>query len=299
MTEGPTLQGNELPIQMNETFQWDNKSCIEECAGLCCKDRNYLMVSFHDILMILNSPYAKRIGIQNTCGLFEDEIPFIRIKKDPNFEIVIPYIVFWPIGAKMGILPEHAPSSMCPFLKPLGMVYAYHKEKTPGTAHPLAMGCILKDNKPDICKLSPIGLLRGMKTGILSFCHIKPDEFCSGCNSHDKVELKNYLNSLSGVNIGPKSLFHEVAMSHFRRVKSGKNQNGFNQILQKIYNIDRLLLDNNCDVQYRPSYKQLISILHEAANGKFDLWESFLNHLSKGNIELFVHDEDNRECLDY
>jgi hypothetical protein len=56
------------------------------------------------------------------------------------------------------------------------MVYAYHKEKTPGTAHPLAMGCILKDNKPDICKLSPIGLLRGMKTGILSSCHIKPDE---------------------------------------------------------------------------------------------------------------------------
>ncbi len=82
-------------------------------------------------------------------------------------------------------------------------------------------------------------------------------------------------------------------MSHYRRVKSGNDQSHFNQILQKIYNIDRLLLDNNYDVQYRPSYKQLISILYEAANGKFDLWESFMNHLSKGNIDLFVHDEDN------
>lgn len=299
MTEGPTLHGNELPIQMNETFQWDNKACIEECAGLCCKDRNYLMVSFNDILMIISSPYSKRIGIQSTCELFEDEIPLICIRKDPNFEIVIPYIVFWPVGAKMGILPEHAPGSMCPFLKPLGMVYAYHKEKTPSTVHPLAMGCILKDHKPDICKLSPIGLLRGMETGIPSFCHIKPNEVCPGCNSHNKVELRTYLNSLSGVNIGAKSLFHEVAMSHYRRVKSGKDQSNFNKILSRVYNIDRLLLDNSCDVQYRPSYKQLVSILYEAANGKFDLWESFLNHLYKGDIELFMNDENTRERMYY
>lgn len=299
MKEASILRGNELPIQMNETFQWNYKACIEECAGLCCKDRNYLMVSFHDILMILESSYAKRIGIQSTCELFEDEIPLICIKTDPNFEIVIPYIVFWPIGAKMGILPEYAPSNMCPFLKPLRMVYAFHQEKTPSTAHPLAMGCILKDHKPDICKFAPIGLLRGMETGRLSFCHVKPNKFCPACNSRDKVELKNYLNSLRGVNLGPKSLFHEVAMRHYRRVKSGSDRSNFNQILQKIYNIDRLLLDNNYDVQSRPSYKQLISILYEAANGKFDLWESFMNHLSKGNIDLFVHDEDNRECLNY
>ena len=299
MKEASILRGNELPILMNETFRWNDKACIEECAGLCCKDRNYLMVSFHDILMILKSSYAKRIGIENTCELFEDKIPLLSIKKDPNFEIVIPYIGFWPIGAKMGTLPEHAPSNMCPFLKPLGMVYACHQEKTPNTAHPLAMGCILKDYKPDICKFSPIGLLRGMDTGILSYCHVQPHEVCPACNSRGKVELKTYLKSLRGVNIGPKSLFHEVAMRHYRRVKSGYDQSNFNRVLQKVYNIDRLLLDNNYNIQYRPSYRQLISILYEAASGKFDLWEAFLNHLNKGNIELFVRDKDNRECLDY
>ncbi|KPA19764.1 hypothetical protein MHK_000040 [Candidatus Magnetomorum sp. HK-1] len=287
------LQGNELPIQMNESFQWDDKACIIECAGLCCKDRNYLMISFHDILMILKSPYAKRIGIESTCELFEDEISLLCIKNDPYFKIVIPYIVFWPIGAKMGTLPEHAPGNMCPFLKPLGMVYAYHKQKKPNTVHPLAMGCILMDHKPDICKLSPIGLLRGMETGMLSFCYVKPNEFCPACNSHKKINLKTYLNSLSGVNIGSESLFHEVVMSHFKRVKSGYNQSSFNQVLKQIYNIDRLLLDNNYDIQNRPSYKQLISILYEAANGKFDLWETFLNHLNKGNLNEFLHDEDN------
>ena len=299
MKEASMLQGNELPIHINETFQWDDKACIEECAGLCCKDRNYLMVSFHDILKILRSPYAKRIGIQSTCELFEDEIPLICLNKDQTFKIINPYIVFWPIGAKMGILPEHAPSSMCPFLKPLRMVYAFHQEKTPDTAHPLAMGCILKDYKPDICKFSPIGFLRGMETGRVSFCHIKPYEFCPACNSQYKVELKTYLNSLQGVNIGQKSLFHEVAMCHYSRIKSGIDQSIFNKILQKIYNIDRLLFDNNYDVRYRPSYKQLISMLYEAVNGKFDLWESFLNHLGKGSLELLLQDKDNHECLVY
>ena len=293
------LQGNELSIQINESFQWNKNACIEECAGLCCKDRNYLMISFHDILMILKSPYAKRIGIESTCELFEDEISFLCLKKDPSFKIVIPYIVFWPIGAKMGTLPENAPSNMCPFLKPLGMVYAYHQQKTPKNAHPLAMGCILKDYKPDICKLSPIGLLRGMETGKLSFCHVKPNEVCPACNSNEKVVLKNYLNSLNTVNVGSKSLFHEVAMSHFRRVNSDYDQNDFNQVLQKVYNIDRLLIDNNCDTQKRPSYKQLMSILNEAANGKFNLWETFLNQLSKGNIDQFLHDNDKQECFIY
>ena len=299
MNDPSKLQGNELPIQMEETFQWNGKACIEECAGLCCKDRSYLMVSLHDILMILKSTYAKRIGIENTCDLFEDGIPFLCIKKITNFEIVIPYIRFWPIGAKMGILPEHAPSNMCPFLKPLGMVNAYHQEKTSDTNHPLAMGCILKDHKPDICKFSPIGLLRGMDTGILSYCFVKPHKVCPACNSRGKVKLKTYIKSLSGVNIGSKSLFHEVAMRHYKRVKSGYDQSNFNQILRNVYNIDRLLLDNNYSVKYRPPYRQLISILYEAAGGKFDLWEAFLNHLNKGNLELFMNDKENRECLDY
>lgn len=88
-------------------------------------------------------------------------------------------------------------------------------------------------------------------------------------------------------------------MCHYRRVKSGYDQINFNHVLQKVYNIDRLLLDNNYSVQYRPSYRQLMSILYEAANGKFDLWESFLDHLNKGNIELFLRDKDSLECLDY
>ena len=88
-------------------------------------------------------------------------------------------------------------------------------------------------------------------------------------------------------------------MLHYARVKSGYDQSDFNQVLQKIYNIDRLLLDNNYNAQDRPTYRQLISILFEAAGGKFDLWEAFLNHLNKGNIEQFVHDKDNLECFDY
>ncbi len=299
MNDEPILQGDELPIQMEESFRWKDKACIEECEGFCCKDRSYLMISFHDILMILKSPYAKIIGIKNTCELFEDNPPLLRIKKSQNFEIVIPNICFRPIGAKMGALPEHAPSNICPFLKPLGMVYDYHKEKIPNTAHPLAMGCILKDHKPDICKFSPIGPMRSMETGRLSYCHVQPYEVCPACNSNGKVELKTYLKSLRGVNIGSKSLFHKVAMRHYRRVQSGHDQSNFNQVLRKVYNIDRLLLDNNYNVQSRPSYRLLMSILYEAASGKFDLWEAFVNHLTKGNIELFMRDKDNRKCLDY
>jgi hypothetical protein len=46
-------------------------------------------------------------------------------------------------------------------------------------------------------------------------------------------------------------------------------------------------------------YKQLISIFNEAANGKFNLWETFLNQLSKGNIDQFLHDNDKQECFIY
>lgn len=99
------LQGDELPIQIEETFRWSGKACIEECAGLCCKDRSYLMVSFHDILMILKSSYAKRIGIENTYELFEDEIPFLKIIKSPIFEIFTNWITASYGDRKPLILP--------------------------------------------------------------------------------------------------------------------------------------------------------------------------------------------------
>jgi len=40
-------------------------------------------------------------------------------------------------------------------------------------------------------------------------------------------------------------------------------------------------------------------MLYEAVKGKFDLWESFLNHLGKGSLELLLQDKDNQECLIY
>lgn len=50
-----------------------------------------------------------------------------------------------------------------------------------------AMGCMLMENKPLICKLSPVGQFRGMETGNVSYRYVTPKKVV-----RDATRIKRY-----------------------------------------------------------------------------------------------------------
>ena len=75
MSAQEPVQGR--PLGVNDAFKFDPGSCLAECDGKCCKDRNYLMISYPDIFKLLASPAAHHLNIYSTCDLFDRKPPII------------------------------------------------------------------------------------------------------------------------------------------------------------------------------------------------------------------------------
>ena len=140
------------------------------------------------------------------------------------------------------------------------------------------------ENKPLVCKLSPVSQSRGMETGRISYKFIQPTKDCPGFNTHKEIQLSSYLKDLMiSHKDNDRSLFHEMVMKHHERIEIGVDQKRFNSILLEFYNIDRLLSLNGQRPEKRPKYRHLMKILIDAAKGDFSLYDRFIKRLSNSS----------------
>lgn len=269
-----------LTLDEEDTFFFNPKKCLTSCDGLCCKKRSYLMITYPDIFNILSSPWAQHLNIHSTRQLIEPEAPLIDIFMSEEYGLYLPYIRFLPVGAKPETRPEDAESNICPFLNPMEEVYSFHKLKPMKGRCKEAMGCILTNKKPGICRLSPIGKISGMKTGRVTYEYAEPVKGCPGCETDVEIRLMPYVKSLHSVIEKKEYLFfHKMLMAHHERENNGYDQKRFNSVLLEFYNIDRLLSQYGQTAKQRPRYSKLVEILITAAKGDFSLYNRFIETL--------------------
>ncbi len=148
---------NGQPLSDDDTFRFDPQLCLTDCNGKCCKGRNYLMILYPDIFKILTSPAARHLKIHSTQDLIERKPPIIDMFLNEEYDLYLPYLRFLPIGTDSNTPPEEAEDSICPFLYPISDVFSFHKLQLPQNVRKDAMGCMLMECKPSICRLSPVG----------------------------------------------------------------------------------------------------------------------------------------------
>ena len=275
-----------LPLTDQDSFKFDLRACLTDCDGKCCKGRNYLMILYSDIFKLLTSPAARHLRINSTHDLFEHKPPIIELFMNEEYDLYLPYLRFLPLDADPNTPPEHADGNICPFLYPIAEVFSFHNLQLPKYTRKDAMGCMLMDCKPAICRLSPIGQSRGMVTGKLSYEYIEPTKNCPGCATDVEIPLSSYVSAL----IPPsedkeRALFHTMLMAHNARREQGHDQKHFNSVLLEFYNIDRLLSLYGHNPKRRPGYAQLLEILIAAAKGDFSLHDHFIESLNVSSYE--------------
>lgn len=133
------------PLEANDAFKFDPRSCLTECDGKCCKKRNYLMISYPDIFKLLSSPAAHHLNIYSTRDLIEQKPPIMELFFAEEYDLHLPHLRFLPVGADSNICPEDAESSVCPFLYPITDVFSFHNLPFPENTSGDAMGCMLMD----------------------------------------------------------------------------------------------------------------------------------------------------------
>ena len=234
--------------------------------------------------------------INSTQDLIERRPPIIDLFLNEEYDLFLPYLRFLPIGADSNTPPEKAEDSICPFLFPISDVFSFHKLQLPQNVRKDAMGCMLMDHKPSICRLSPVGQARGLITGRLSYEYIEPAKNCPGCAADVEIPLPQYLNALLSLSDeGKRALFHKMLMAHNTRRQEGYDQKKFKSVLLEFYNIDRLLSINDYAPKQRPSYGQLLKILIAAAQGDVSLYDKFIQSLNKNNHETMKINRNDRE----
>lgn len=269
------------PLGYGDSFKFDPRSCLMNCDGKCCKDRNYLMISYADILNLMRSPAVHHLKLFSTRDLFERQPPIIELFLAEEYDLYLPYLRFLPVDADADVRPEEAESNICPFLYPMDDVFSYYNLQLPEGTIKDAMGCILMNHKPMICQLSPVAQSRGMITGKLSFEYMPPIKNCPGCATNVEIPLSNYVSALiSSSEKEERALFHSLIMVHHSRSKIGHDQKRFNSVLLEFYNIDHLLAMYGYSHAQRPSYERLMEILIAAAKGHFTPYNHFLQGLT-------------------
>lgn len=275
-----------LPLYAWDSFRFDPRACLAGCDGKCCKGRNYLMISYFDIFNLLASPAAHHLKIYSTRDLFESRPTFIELFFNEEYSLYLPYLRFLPVGADPATPPEDAEGSVCPFLYPMSEVFAVHHFEIPHDTNRDAMGCILMDYKPLICRLSPVGQARGMRTGNISYEYMEPTKDCPGCATDVETPLADYIRALLPPSEDDeRALFHAMLMAHNDRQEQGYDQKDFNRILLEFYNIDRLLFLYGHAPDRRPGYAQLVEILTAVAKGDFTLYDRFIKDLDVRGLE--------------
>jgi hypothetical protein len=272
----------------SDRFQFDPQACMSRCSGACCKGRNYLMIVLFDIIKIVDSPAASYLNIHSTIDLFEHSPPYIELFFNEEYDLYLPFLRFLPIGKNLNTPPEQSKNNICPFLYPIDEVYTFYDLEFSQDISSDAMGCILMDNKPLVCKLSPVSQSRGMKTGHVSYHYVRPAKKCPGCDTPKEIQLSTYLHDINlSSEESSQSLFHSMVMAHHAIQKDDKEKNRFNSILIEFYNIDQLLSSKGQLSEKRPRYRHLMKVLIDAAKGDFSLYNRFIKRISKSKKEKF------------
>jgi len=283
----------DVPAQIltaSDSFKFDPHACLSRCDGACCKGRNYLMIVYPDILKIVDSPVASYLNIYSTSDLYDHHPPYIELFFNEEYDVYLPYLRYLPIGKDLDIPPEEAENNICPFLYPVDEIYSFYGLNIPQTASKNAMGCILMENKPLICRLSPVGQFRGMETGNVSYRYVQPKQNCPGCNTHKEIRLSNYIRDINlSSEESNRSLFHKVLITHHAWRKTDEDKNRFNSILLEFYNIDRLLSKHGQSPEKRPKCRHLMKVLIDAAKGDFALYDRFIKRLSSLKKKQFQY----------
>jgi len=289
----PAQENALLPVlTSSDYFKFDPQACLSQCDGACCKGRNYLMIVYPDLLKIVDSPVANYLNIYSTNDLYDHHPPFIELFMNEKYDVYLPYLRYLPDGNDPDIPPEEAENNICPFLYPVDEIYSLYGLDMPQTVSKNAMGCILMENKPLICKLSPVSQFRGMETGNVSYRYVLPRNNCPGCNTHKEILLSNYLFDIDLYSEeSNRSMFHKVLMAHHVWPKTDEDNNRFNSIMLEFYNIDHLLSKHGQGPEKRPKCRHLMKVLIDAAKGDFSLYDRFIERLSSLKKKQFKYQE--------
>ncbi|UCE04317.1 MAG: hypothetical protein JSW07_11830, partial [bacterium] len=278
-----TQEIKSIPIDYHGTFNFDPHACLRTCKGNCCKNKNYLMIGITDIFRILSSKVAEFLEIRSTIDLFDRKPPLVELFYSEEYRIFLPYIRYVPVGATLHTRPEDAKESICPFLHPIHEVCSYHKKALPQWASKEALGCILMEDKPTICRLSPLGKSSGMITGRVTYEYLPPAEDCPACETHVEMKVSDYVSSMiSSSEDTQQDRFHKILMSFYLKGNYNElDQERFNEVIKQVYNIDELLYQYGLGLEQRPHVEHLIEIVVAASHGDFSIYEKFIEGLSE------------------
>jgi len=270
-----------VPVEPDGTFPFDARACLRGCTGRCCKDKNYLMIGITDIFRIVGSRAAPSLDIRSTADLFDRTPPLIDLFHCADYGILLPFLRFLPVNADLETRPEDAEGSVCPFLRPIEEVYAFHDTPVPPWASEKALGCILMKDKPTICRLSPLGECRGLETGRVTYEYTPPARDCPACETHIETEVSEHLLAM----VSPRerrqqARFHEVLMAQHRtRIPPDFDRGRFSRVLKQMYNVDGFLSRHGLDTAHRPRTDEIIEIVLSASEGNFEDYEEFVEGL--------------------
>ncbi len=283
----PAVDISGVPLKSTDTFGFEQSACLEKCTGECCKHKNYLMISLADVHNIINSRGGEFFGIRSTRELFEGNPPLLEVFYNEEYQLSFPYIRFSPVGTNdLTTRPEDAKDSVCPFLRPIKTVDDHHKTEVPAKACVGAMGCMLMESKPLICRTSPLGVIRGLETGKVSYEYAPPALECPACESDTEVRAEDHMASIELP--GEKSQqqrFHKILMSIHNQPVRKRDRDEFLKVAKDIYNIDGLLARYGCGPDSRPSIDRLTEIYLYAAKGNFSKYEDLINGLKRPTSE--------------
>ncbi len=143
------------------------------------------------------------------------------------------------------------------------------------------MGCMLMEDKPTICRLSPLGKSSGMVTGRVTYEYLPPALNCPACETEVEVKVSEYLSLMvSSSEQQQQERFHKMLMSyHQAEISQEFDQKHFNEIIRHLYNIDGLLSQYGRRIDERPPIDQLVEIMFAASYGDFSVYEQFIEDL--------------------
>ncbi len=104
MPSGQPISGD--IVDLDGTIKFNQKACLESCAGDCCKSKNYLMININDIYNIISSPMAGFLDIHSTRDLFERKPPLLEIFFHEEYDFYLPYIRYLPVNADLIIYQQ-------------------------------------------------------------------------------------------------------------------------------------------------------------------------------------------------
>ncbi len=292
----PSMEIHGVPLTTDDSFPFDHNACLQKCSGECCKHKNYLMITLADIYNIISSHGAKYFGIKTTRDLFEGNPPLLELFYLEEYQLYFPYIRYLPVGSvDMTTRPEDAHDSICPFLQPIETVYQYYDMEVPSGTCSAAMGCMLMNNKPLVCRSSPLGMMTGLKTGKISYEYLPPARECPACESDKQVFVSDYMTSIQLPHEKEQQRkFHRILMENQKPSQQNMNKEKLHAITKDIYNIDGILDRYNLNVEHRPNLDTLIRIFFKAVQGDFSVYSDFIASLEKMGSKKITK-IDNRE----